>query len=245
MDKDNAEKCLKIIKPTDKVLDIGGFGGAFNRANFVIDINPYEKRHHWASVGGKECFTKETWIRADCNFRLPFKNKEFDFVTCSHVLEDIRDPIHLCSELKRIAKRGYLEFPSPEREMSRGVEGIITGRGFVGNAHHHWIIEKKDNELIFTMKKHFLSGDLRYSIPYKKYKKFTEAQKIDYIFFDSSTFRFSENFIWNEIEEKKRIAKVMRERGYRNKFFWLMIDLKDAIIMSLLKLKGAETEWRD
>lgn len=52
--------------------------------------------------------------------QMPFKDKEFDFVYCSHVLEHVVDPIRACRELMRVARRGYIETPTPER-----ISGLI------------------------------------------------------------------------------------------------------------------------
>jgi len=44
-------------------------------------------------------------------------HKEVDFVSCSHVLEDLRDPIRVCEEIVRVGKRGYIEVPSKTAEL--------------------------------------------------------------------------------------------------------------------------------
>jgi ubiquinone/menaquinone biosynthesis C-methylase UbiE len=44
--------------------------------------------------------------------RLPFADKSFDYVYCSHVLEHADDPLAVCRELVRIGKRGYIETPT-------------------------------------------------------------------------------------------------------------------------------------
>jgi hypothetical protein len=42
----------------------------------------------------------------------PFREKEFDYVICSHVLEHVDDIPLFVRELTRVASRGYLEFPT-------------------------------------------------------------------------------------------------------------------------------------
>src|SRR4051812_15068559 len=125
------EKVLASIKPDDLVLDVGGWACPFNRANYVLDAEPYETRGFYEkngltkSQGGeKEYFTKETWIQRDiCNKTpWPFADKQFDFCICSHILEDIRDPLYVSSELMRVSKRGYIEVPSRVLESCRGQE---------------------------------------------------------------------------------------------------------------------------
>jgi ubiquinone/menaquinone biosynthesis C-methylase UbiE len=110
-----------------------------------------------------ERFSRETWIQHDICSRhpWPFPNKAFDFVTCSHMREDIRDPTWVCKEMMRVAKRGYLEVPSIDAELSRGVES----RHRAGYQHHHWIIEMDDDRLVFQLKLHFLMGRWRFHLP--------------------------------------------------------------------------------
>jgi len=147
---------LSKIKPTDKVLDIGGWAKPFNRANYVLDYMPYQTRGLAGKFGpDKEHFTKETWIVSDiCDRKqFPFKDKEFDFVFCSHTLEDIRDPIWVCSEINRIGKSGYIKTPSRIIESHKNIGGKWNlNKYVVGYSHHIWYVEDFDNKLLFTPK---------------------------------------------------------------------------------------------
>src|SRR5690242_15377756 len=139
----NVETILSQIKPDEVVLDIGGWAQPFTRANFVVDIAPYETRGWYgtigapASLGGtKEYFTRASWFQLDLCGRqpYPFADKSIDYVVCSHVLEDIRDPLWVCAEMIRIGKRGYIEVPS------RLVESIFSpATGTAGASHHRWL----------------------------------------------------------------------------------------------------------
>ena len=42
--------------------------------------------------------------------KLPFKNKEFDFVIASHVVEHVNDVSYFLEELTRIGKKDTLKF---------------------------------------------------------------------------------------------------------------------------------------
>lgn len=44
-------------------------------------------------------------------YRLPFKNKEFDNVICSHTMEHVENPYNFLKELKRISKNVVLLVP--------------------------------------------------------------------------------------------------------------------------------------
>lgn len=143
------------------VLDIGGWAQPFRRADIVVDAFPYETRGTWyrglglsaATGSGPERFSKDTWIQRDICDRepLPFADKSIDFVICSHVLEDIRDPLYVCAEMIRVAKAGYIEVPS------RLAESIYDSEwGCVGAPHHRWLVTIEGNSIVFEMKYHLL-----------------------------------------------------------------------------------------
>lgn len=146
------QKIVKRIKPTDRVLDLGGWDRVFPRANVVVDLNPYETRKV-VNPDVAECFTKKDWIQADfCStaFWDKIPDKVFDFVIISHTLEDIRDPLYVCSQMIRCAKAGYIEVPSKFRECAKQ----SADAPFSGYDHHRWIVEPSPNRdgLIFKAK---------------------------------------------------------------------------------------------
>src|SRR6267378_688836 len=154
----NVSKILDLLKPSDIILDLGGWARPFNRANYVIDAEPYGTRGYYgkwlpAQGGQQEYFTKETWIQRDICERtpFPFADKTIDFVICSHTLEDVRDPLWVCSEMIRIGKAGYIEVPSRLEEQAYGFQGPWAGWG-----HHRWLIDIVDGRIDFVFKHHIL-----------------------------------------------------------------------------------------
>jgi hypothetical protein len=142
---------LAMIKPGDRVLDVGGAGKIFPRANVVVDILKYDRRKPGAPADMPEAFSKDDWYVGDiCSTAVwsHFKNKEFDFVICSHTLEDIRDPIYVCSQMIRVGKAGYIETPSRFRECAKANPNDLVS----GWDHHRWIVDVVDGKLIFTPK---------------------------------------------------------------------------------------------
>jgi hypothetical protein len=98
-----------------------------------------------------EQFTKKDWYIGDiCAPEIwrNFQDKEFDFVICSHVLEDIRDPIYTCSQLVRVAKSGYIEVPSRFRECAK----LNPSDPTAGWDHHRWIVDVENDTVAFTFK---------------------------------------------------------------------------------------------
>jgi len=190
---------LSRINPNDIVLDVGGWACPFNRANWILDAEPYETRGFYGQIGlpssqggNKEFFSKETWAQRDMCEKtpFPFPDKFFDFSICSHTLEDIRDPLFVCSELIRVSKRGYIEVPSRVSETCRGSEAD----NLVGLSHHRWFVEIKDNHIQFTMKYHNVHTDFRLSFPSSYAKKLKPNELIDSIFWQDR-FSFAETQI--------------------------------------------------
>ncbi len=151
------ERIGTSISEAAVVLDIGGWGRPLARADWVMDLMPYETRGLYGQEDpAPERFSDSTWIRRDICDRepYPFADGEIDFVVCSHTLEDVRDPIWVCSEMNRIAKAGYIEVPSRLEEQSFGIQGPWVGWG-----HHRWLIEVLDHRRIeFVLKHHVMHG---------------------------------------------------------------------------------------
>lgn len=156
MRKSSLQRILAEVPDDAVVVDIGGWGKPFPRADWVIDLMPYETRGVYGyETHDPERFTKDTWIERDICDRtpLPFADKSVDFLTCSHTLEDIRDPIWVCQEIQRIARAGYIETPSRLEEQTKGVQGPWVGWG-----HHRWMVEERDGGLDFVFKHHVMCG---------------------------------------------------------------------------------------
>jgi hypothetical protein len=161
MDNTAAAEINKRLPGSARVVDIGGGASPFARADYVVDAIPFCDR---AKLGTQDLgitprYSKNTWIQVDlCDHRpWPIEDKQFDFATCSHLLEDVRDPIWVCSELSRVAKAGYIEVPSRVIEQSLGVEHP----SYAGYHHHRWLVSIKDDCLEFRHKPHILHSTRR------------------------------------------------------------------------------------
>jgi hypothetical protein len=207
---------LSKIDPHDLVVDIGAWFKPLKRANKIIDILPYETRQVQNAIGDveeKERFAKKDWIVRDLCDRtpFPFKDKEVDFVFCSHTLEDIRDPIWVCSEIVRIGKKGYIEIPSRALETTRGIEKWQ----YTGFYHHRWLIERdNDGTLVFTQKTPAL-------LKYPKYHLNLYVSSSIVSLFWENNFNFKENIIiekqdvFNDLERFVRSEKTKMNFGTR------------------------------
>jgi hypothetical protein len=147
----NSSEISKKLPENFKVLDVGGAGAPFKRANYVIDILPFEEINHNQERGsGEILFTKDTYVQHDICDRTPwpYPDKFFDYSFCSHVLEDIRDPLWVCSEIMRVSKAGYIETPSRLFETTFNLEA----KGLSGASHHRWLVDVFEGKLRFTFK---------------------------------------------------------------------------------------------
>ncbi len=154
---ESSEQILGQTGPGDLVLDVGGWASPFRRADWVLDLMPYDTRGLYGPVlgGQDEHFSARTWVQRDICERTPwpFEDHQFDFVVCAHTLEDVRDPVWVCSELQRVGRAGYVEVPSRLEEQAYGVQGPWVGWG-----HHHWLCDLNDGGIEFVFKHHVLQG---------------------------------------------------------------------------------------
>ncbi len=232
------ENVLQWIKPGDRVLDVGGGAVVFPRANAVIDLLAYEERQQAANESGEknqsQQFGPNDWFVGDiCAAEVwqNFKDKEFDFVVCSHTLEDIRDPIFVSSQLQRVGKAGYIETPSRFREGAKvNADDPITGW-----QHHRWILDVEDGTIVFTMKHphfalHDFLGDARrqYAIDY--YKQFTGIHWIN-------TFNYVERI------QKGDPVEVENMYYFYDTFDYNVTDVVHEI--DSVPFKGKTIDWDD
>ncbi|QOV90635.1 methyltransferase domain-containing protein [Humisphaera borealis] len=161
-----------------------------------MDAEPYETRGYYRTFGGpthqggdKEFFSSATWVQRDicARERWPFADKQFDFAVCSHTLEDLRDPLWVCSELIRVAKRGYLEVPSREWETCRGAEHPRLA----GLSHHRWLIDIEGNRIRFLQKFHLIHSHWSYSFPASHLSRMPLERTVKWIWWQDG-FEFEE-----------------------------------------------------
>lgn len=205
----NAERILASLENSDVVVDVGGWAQPFTRANHVVDLMPYETRGIFGRIGPpEERFTRDTWLQIDvCTQPLPFADKSVDCLICSHTLEDIRDPIRLCKEINRVAKRGYIEVPSRRMESIRNLEH----RGYSGYYHHHWLVEIADNTVTFRFKTPLLNTSWRYTLPRSYRRKLSDEERVAFLFWDGS-FAFREVVQLSEARVAAELDAFVRAR---------------------------------
>ncbi len=188
---ESRERILREVADDALVLDVGGWGRPFPRADWVIDMQDHATRGLYGSEpGGEERFSADTWVRRDiCDAEpWPFEDDQFDFVVCSHTLEDVRDPVRVCAEIARVGKAGYIETPSRLEEQSYGFQGPWVGWG-----HHHWLVEAGDGRIEFVFKHHVMHGRESDHFPAGFQETLTPEERVVTLWWEGS-FEFGERF---------------------------------------------------
>ena len=103
MIKRSSKKFIEEILSSNtewNILDIGCGYNANKFANVICDVQDLSNYYP------NKKFTKLI------DKKLPFNDKEFDFVIASHVMEHVEDVEFFIKELERTSKQGYIELPT-------------------------------------------------------------------------------------------------------------------------------------
>ena len=93
------------VGPEALVLEVGSGGNPYARANVLLDAYEATGERHWVPL-----LVDRPTVLGFVE-RLPFRDKAFDFVIASHVLEHSYNPAGFLEELQRVARGGYIEVP--------------------------------------------------------------------------------------------------------------------------------------
>ena len=138
------------LNPNWKILDVGCGYTAHENATVICDIQNLSS------------FYKDRNFIQLLSSTLPFKDKEFDFVIASHVIEHVQDVKNFIKELERVSSKGYIELPT-----------ILEDNLVFENKNDHiWHMQFDDvnNKLIISEKFQYLEPVLTVSTS----KKFSE-----------------------------------------------------------------------
>ena len=119
----------------DKVLDAGCGADPFPFATHLSDKSLTDDSERFGAFPITDLPAFECSVE-----KMPFADKEFDFVYCSHVLEHVDDPASACRELIRVGKRGYIECPYAWHEI------VFHSKS------HKWLVDHERHVLIFREK---------------------------------------------------------------------------------------------
>lgn len=206
----NRARIEEMLEGDQLVLDVGGWAAPWSRADWVIDLMPYETRGlYGAPDPAAERFTAESWIERDIceSSPWPFADGQFDFVVCSHTLEDVRDPVFVCSQLNRVAKAGYVEVPSRIEEQSWGVVGP-----HVGWSHHRWLVDVGAGRVDFVAKPHAIHGNPAFHLPAGVAATLSPEERVQELFW-SGGFGYGERIFLDAAALDEYLAEPVSRAG--------------------------------
>ena len=176
-----------------KVLDIGCGYTAHKNASVVCDIQDLSN-----------IYKKKKFVKLTGNI-LPFKDKEFDFIIASHVIEHVKDVEIFIKELQRVSSKGYIELPTK-------LEDNLV---FENKKDHLWHMEFDDdkNQLIISKKTQFLEPVLTVSSAKKFLKYFRQSLVLELFWENSIEF----NIVDNNLDNYKKISRFSLFRKFFSK----------------------------
>ena len=232
------QRILSTLDDDAVVLDVGGWAAPFNRADWMLDLMPYETRGVMGSYGpGPERFTADTWVVRDmCDHEpWPFEDDQFDFVVCATTLEDIRDPIWVSHEIARVAKAGYVEVPTVLAELIQGMQGP-----WLGHNHHRWIcqVDEHANEVVFTHKPHNLHFDWRVRVTPRWAEQLDEEEHLQGLFWEG-TFGARERVHVDEPFPLDEYAEMVRARFTPSRRELALRRGRERLVRGVTRARGA------
>lgn len=218
------ERILATLGPDDLLLDVGGWGAPFNRATHILDAMPFQTRGVMGSYGPPpERFSPESWVQRDFCDRepWPWPDDHFDFSLCVTTLEDIRDPIWVCSELSRVSKAGYVEVPTVIDELVYGG----GGGPWLGHEHHRWLcfIDADAQRIEFLHKPHSLHDNWRVRVLPRWAAEMGLDDQLQGLFWEG-TLDASERVVVGPYPHAE-LERMVRERFPRSEREWRMREL--------------------
>ena len=144
---------------------------------------------------------------------LPFKDKEFDFVIASHVIEHIDDFEFFIKELERISTQGYIELPT------RLGDNLV----FENKADHIWwcLYDDINNKLVFSKKNQLIEPFINVST----------AKILEEVFKESLVLELT----WNDKIDYKIDNSIQESNFQRISFLKLIKKYFSKKIRSLFK----------
>ena len=173
-----------------KILDIGCGYRAHSKASVISDVKDFSK-----------FYKDKKFVRIEDKI-LPFRDKEFDFVIASHVIEHVQDFEFFIKELERISTRGYIELPS------RLADNLV----FENQKDHVWWFSFNDieNNLIVSKKNQLIEPFLNVSTAKFFEEIFRESLVIELIWENKIEYKIDNSIRYEKIK-KTNFFKLVRK----------------------------------
>ena len=180
------------------IIDIGCGYNANKYANVICDVQDLSNHYQ-----------DKRFVKLN-EKKLPFKDKEFDFVVASHVMEHIKDVEFFIKELERVSKKGYIELPTM-------LEDNLV---FENKKDHLWHMDFDDveNKLLISKKIQYFEPILTVSTIKKLDEIFRKSLILELFWEDTIDYKINGN-INNSF---KKISLLTLLRKYISKRFRLI-----------------------
>ena len=181
------------------ILDIGCGYSAHKNASVVCDVQDLSS-----------IYKEKKFVKLESNI-LPFKDKEFDFVIASHVIEHVKDVENFIKELQRVSSKGYIELPT-----------ILEDNLVFENKNDHlWHMEFDDdeNKLIISKKIQFLEPVITVSSAKNFLKYFRQSLVLELFWENSIEF----NIVEKKLNNYKKFSRLSLFRKFLSKLLRKMI----------------------
>jgi hypothetical protein len=186
---------IKNIAATDKVLEIGPGAHPYHRSDVLLELEYENENERSAQFGHGEKLVSDKKIVYYNGNKFPFKDKEFDYIICSHVLEHVQDVPVFLEEVFRVSSKGYFEYP-------------LVYYDYMYNFDVHVNFLKYDNGCLKFMKKDETA--LNEFRPVQQFFNASLQKGYHSLINDLSTF-FMEGFEWDKpfkIQEATKLEEV-------------------------------------
>lgn len=182
------------IGPEALVLEVGAGSNPYPRANVVVDAYERTSERYWTDL----TYDRPTILAY--GEKLPFRDKTFDYVIASHVLEHAVNPSKFLDELMRVAKGGYIEVPdafferiNPYRDHRHEIS-LVDNRLII-RSKQNWIVDKYLVEMYERKVKSLFCR--------RVFQKYPEYFHIRYNWVDKISYRVESESMW--IPEKSSL----------------------------------------
>jgi SAM-dependent methyltransferase len=160
---------------TWNILDIGCGYNANKFAKVICDVQDLSNHYQ-----------DKKFIRLT-EKKLPFKDKEFDFVVASHVMEHVEDVDFFIKELERVSKKGYVELPT------KFEDNLV----FENKQDHLWHMDFDDveNKLLISKKVQYFEPVLTVSVMKRLNEVFRTSLVLELIWEDTINYVVSQSTV--------------------------------------------------
>jgi SAM-dependent methyltransferase len=167
------------VDPGALVLEVGSGGNPYARSNVLLDAYPETRERHWVPL------TIDRPFVFGFLERLPFRDRAFDFVIASHVLEHSPAPERAIAEMQRVACAGYVEVPDAFMERinpykDHRAEITVRDGRLVIRKKGDWVVDRELVELYADRANGPIARELIPSRPFSFHVRYYWEDHIDF-----------------------------------------------------------------